>query len=215
VNKPPKIDANVHVIYSDGERLEPRVVETVEPQPHKSTPKRKVVETSVETTPPPSKQRKKSGSKKRKQTAESSQPQKKSKTSSSSSPRAQANKGSEKKVKAASLDIVFGDPDIKVNYLSKWANKAIANGRQVNLDDMAARGQNLKPHFDAFGWTNFLSLKELQYARLTRAFYAATKFKSNCHVLVTLKGVSFKLTPEIICNLLHKENKGVHLYGDN
>jgi len=99
--------------------------------------------------------------------------------------------------------------------MSKWADKAITNGRQVNLDDIASRGQNIKPHFDALGWTHFLSLKELQYACLTRAFYAAAKFKTNCHVSVTLKGVSFKLTLEIICKLFHIENKGVHLYGDN
>jgi len=61
VYKPPKIDTNVHVIDSDGERTEPRVVETVEPQlqetiepqRHKSRTKRKIVETLVETTPPP------------------------------------------------------------------------------------------------------------------------------------------------------------------
>jgi len=97
------------------------------------------------------------------------------------------------------LDVIFGDPNIKANYLSKWADKAIANRKQVNLDDIASRGQNIKTHFDALGWTHFLSLKELQYARLTRAFYAVAKFKTNCHVSVTLKGVPFKLTPEIIC----------------
>ena len=80
--------------------------------------------------------------------------------------------------------------------------------------DIASRGQNLKPHFDALGWTPILSVKELQYARLTRAFYVVAKFKTNCHVSVTLKGVSFKLTQEFICKLFHIENKGVHLYGD-
>jgi len=86
VNKPPKIDTNVHIIDCDGERTKPRVIETVEPQlqetvesqPKKSPPKRKIAETLVETTPPPSKQPKKSASKKRKQTVETSpsQPQK-------------------------------------------------------------------------------------------------------------------------------------------
>jgi len=97
------------------------------------------------------------------------------KASSSSSPRAQAKGKSEapKKVRSAYLDDVFGVPAIKVAYLSKWADKAIANGRQVNLVDMAARGQNIKPHFDALGWTSILSVKELQYARLTHAFYVA------------------------------------------
>jgi len=96
------------------------------------------------------------------------------KASRSSSPRAQAKGKSEapKKVKAASLDDVFGDPAIKDAYLSKWADKEIANGRQVELVDIASRGPNLKPHFDALGWTPILSVKELQYARLTRAFYA-------------------------------------------
>jgi len=217
VNKTPKVDSTVHVIDSDGERAEPRVFETDEPQPQKSPPKRKVAKTSVETTPPPSKQPKKSVSKKRKQTVRTSppQPQKKSKASGSSSPRAQSKSGSIKKVKAASLDVVFGDPDIKATYLSKWADKAIANGRQVNLDDMAARGQNIKPHFDVLGWTPIISVKELQYACLARAFYAAVMFKTNCYVSVTLKGVSFKLTLEFICKLFHIENKGFHLYGDN
>jgi len=225
VNKTPIIDTTVHVIDSDEERTEPRVIETgqpqpqpVESQPQKSPSKRKATETSVETTPPPSKQPKKSVSKKRKQAVESSppQPQKKLKASSSSSPRAQAKGKSEasKKVRAASLDDVFGDPAIKAAYLSKWADKAIANGRQVNLVDMATRGQDIKSHFDALGWTPILSVKELQYTRLTRAFYAVAKFRTNCEVSVTLKGVSFKLTPEVICNLFHIENKGVHLYGD-
>ena len=226
VNKPPKIDKTVHVIDSDGERTEPRVIEMDEPQPQKSVErqpqkspsKRKAAETSVETTPPPSKQPKKSVSKKRKQAVESSppQPRKKLKVSSSSSPRAQAKGKSEapKKVRAASLDDVFGDPAIKAAYLSKWADKAIANGRQVDLVDMDARGQNIKPHFDALGWTPILSVKELQYARLVRAFYAAAKFKTNCNVFVTLKGISIKLTLEFICNLFHIENKGVHLHGD-
>jgi len=138
------------------------------------------------------------------------------KVSSSSSPRAQAKGKSKalKKVKAVSLNNVFEDPPIKDAYLSKWADKAITNGRQVDLVDIASRGQNLKPHFDALGWTPILSVKELQYACLTRAFYADAKFKTNCHVFVTLKGVSFKLTLEFICKLFHIENKGVHLYGD-
>ena len=138
------------------------------------------------------------------------------KVSSSSSPRAQAKRKSEapKKVRAASLDDVFGDPAIKAAYLSKWADKAIANGRQVDLVDMDARGQNIKPHLDALGWTPILSVKELQYARLVRAFYAAAKFKTNCNVSVTLKGISIKLTLEFICNLFHIENRGVHLHGD-
>jgi len=225
VDKTPKIDTIVHIIDSDGERTEPRVIETdqpqpqpVESQPQKSPSKRKATETSNETTPPPSKQPKKSVSKKRKQVVESSppQPRKKMKASSSSSLRAQAKGKSEapKKVRAASLDDMFEDPAIKAAYLSKWADKAIANGRQVNLVDMAARGQDIKSHFDALGWTPILSVKELQYARLTRAFYAAAKFRTNCDVSVTLKGVSFKLTLEVICNLFHIENKGVHLYGD-
>jgi len=234
VNKTPKIDTTVHIIDSYGKRTEPRVIETdqpqpvieidqpqpqpVESQPQKSPSKRKATETSVETTPPLSKQPKKSVSKKRKQVVELSppQPRKKMKASSSSSPRAQAKGKYEapKKVRAASLDDVFGDPAIKAAYLSKWANKAIANGRQVNLVDMAARGQDIKSHFDALGWTPILSVKELLYARLTRAFYAAAKFRTNCDVSVTLKGVSFKITLEVICILFHIENKGVHLYGD-
>jgi len=109
---------------------------------------------------------------------------------------------------------VFGDPAIKDAYLSKWADKAIANGRQVNLVDLATSGHDIKSYFDALGWTPFLFVKELQYARLFRAFYAVAKFRANCEVSVTLKGVSFKLTPEVICNLFHIENKGVHLYGD-
>lgn len=134
------------------------------------------------------------------------------KASSSSSPRAQEKSEAPKKVRVASLDVVFGDPGIKDAYLRKWADKAIANGRIVNLDDMATRGQDIKSHFDALGWTNILSVKELQYARLTRSFYAAAKFKTNYHVSVTLKGVSFKLTPEVICKIFQVENKGVHIY---
>jgi len=33
MNKPPKIDKTVYVIDSDGERTEPRVIETDKPQP--------------------------------------------------------------------------------------------------------------------------------------------------------------------------------------
>ncbi|KEH29519.1 hypothetical protein MTR_4g040530 [Medicago truncatula] len=80
---------------------------------------------------------------------------------------------------------------------------------------MASRGQNIKPYFDVLGWSPILSVKELQYAHLTRAIYVAAKFKANCSVSVTLKGVTFKLTPEIICKLFHLDNKGVNLYGDN
>ncbi|XP_024634636.1 transcription initiation factor TFIID subunit 3-like [Medicago truncatula] len=151
IKKPPINDNIVHIIDSDGERTKPRVVEMVETQPQKSPPKtlkRKVVETAAESSHPPLKKPKKSIFKKRKQTFQSSppKPHKKFKASCPSSQRAQSKKLCEisQKVKPPSLDVVFANPNDKLEHDDVFASflKVPSENHPI--------AANLKPKCDLF-----------------------------------------------------------------
>ncbi|XP_058760599.1 uncharacterized protein LOC131633938 [Vicia villosa] len=110
----------------------------------------------------------------------------------------------------------ISDDDVRSLYNNKWRSLPIVAGKTVNLDSYSIWGYDINELAIATGWTNFLQLSDVFYPRLVRSFFAAIETSnSNTQLISSVKGRQITLTPELLCDILHVPNNGLHLFNDD
>nr|XP_004489984.1 uncharacterized protein LOC101498803 [Cicer arietinum] len=143
-----------------------------------------------------------------------------SKTSSKSSTPKKAKLPSKKLPSPASkisaTTKLFESSILETQYVSKWQNKHVVNGKIIDLANLKQGGFDVEDMFDQLGWTSFLHVNEPQYPRLVRAFYAASNSsKGNNDFSVVLKGVHMEINPTTLCQILDIRDEGAYLFSEN
>ncbi|XP_058741041.1 uncharacterized protein LOC131613384 [Vicia villosa] len=109
----------------------------------------------------------------------------------------------------------ISNDDVRSLYNDKWRSLPIVAGKTVNLDSYSIWGYDLNELAKATGWTNFLKLSDVFYPRLVRTFFASIEpSKSDTQLISSVKGQQITLTPELLCEILHVPNNGLHLFND-
>ncbi|XP_058784444.1 uncharacterized protein LOC131659251 [Vicia villosa] len=110
----------------------------------------------------------------------------------------------------------ISDDDVRALFNEKWRSLPIVAGKTVNLDSYSIWGYDINELAIATGWTNFLQLSDVFYPRLVRNFFAAIKpSESDTQLISSVKGRQITLTPELLCDILHVPNNGLHLFNDD
>nr|XP_012575438.1 uncharacterized protein LOC105853013 [Cicer arietinum] len=117
--------------------------------------------------------------------------------------------------KTTSTIPLFDSPDLETNYIFKWQNKYVVNGKHIDLDDLKQGGFKVEEMFDQLGWTSFFRINEPQYSRLVKAFYAVCNgSKGSYGFSFILKGVHLEVNPTILCQILDLQDAGAYCFSE-
>nr|XP_004513798.1 uncharacterized protein LOC101507481 [Cicer arietinum] len=112
-------------------------------------------------------------------------------------------------LKISDITSLFDSADIENNYVLKWQNKSVVNGKIIDLTDIKQGGFNVEEMVEQLGWTSFFKIDEPQYPCLVRAFYAAANgSKYSTSFSMVLKGVHMEINPTILCQILDIRDEG-------
>jgi hypothetical protein len=92
-----------------------------------------------------------------------------------------------------SIDKSFRSSDHSVRFLKDISHRTVVFGKIVDFPYFDNHHIHLKELFEAQGWVNFLSLRQIQYTTLVKHFYTHFEFQHN-KITSYVKGKSISLS---------------------
>ncbi|CAJ2651310.1 unnamed protein product [Trifolium pratense] len=94
--------------------------------------------------------------------------------------------------------------------------KPVLPGRVYNFDDLINTDHDLTQYTNPLGWTNLFNIRETHYPNLISAFYFNAVISSEqTYIASELKGIKFKVTEQLLSELLDVPSSGHKLYGES
>ena len=95
-------------------------------------------------------------------------------------------------------------------YKQKFAQRKVVLGRSVNFFQL--QHFEFEELFGWIGWLPLVTISELIFSTLVRAFYSRMTYGLKGTVLSTMRGVEIKLSPESIYRILDIPSVGLRVY---
>uniref|UniRef100_A0A2N9GBK7 Putative plant transposon protein domain-containing protein n=1 Tax=Fagus sylvatica TaxID=28930 RepID=A0A2N9GBK7_FAGSY len=136
------------------------------------------------------------------------------KKSVSEDPRKKKLKSKAQRDEAPSLDNTFTSSEHAVRFLDDISRRTVVFGKIVDFPFFANHHIHIRELFEAQGWENFLSKRQIQYTTLIKHFYTHFEFK---HSKITsyVKGKSISLSHSTLASILGVPRTGVERYTTN
>ena len=91
---------------------------------------------------------------------------------------------------------LFSSNDDYQRYKQKFPQRKVVPGRSVNFSQL--QHFEFEELFGWMGWLPLVTISELIFSTLVRAFYSGVTYGLEGPVLSTMRGVEIKLSPESI-----------------
>jgi hypothetical protein len=106
-----------------------------------------------------------------------------------------------------SIDNSFRSSEHSVRFLKDISNRMVVFGKIVDFPYFDNHHIHLKELFEAQGWVNFLSLRQIQYTTLVKHFYTHFQFEYNI-ITSYVKGKSISLSQSELASVLQVPRSG-------
>ena len=95
-------------------------------------------------------------------------------------------------------------------YKQKFSHRKVVLGRNINFFQL--QHFDFEGLFARMGWLPLVTISELIFPTLVRAFYSRVTYRHRGPIVSTIRGVQIKLDPESICRILDIAPVGLRVY---
>jgi hypothetical protein len=113
-----------------------------------------------------------------------------------------------------SIDNTFRSSDHSIRFHDEIACRTVVFGKIVDFPYFANHHIYLKELFEAQGWENFLSLRQIQYTTLVKHFYTHFEYKHD-KITYYVKGKFISLTLSTLVSILGVPRTTIQCYTTN